>query len=500
MNEQQRLVHKAVGSLKWSAMMEIVSRTAQPVVVIVLAKLLVPEDFGIVGTAMIVISFSRMFLDAGLGKALVQTNLVAGNAANVVFWTNITLGGLIYVVIFVSAPALAGFFNSSASGPVIRVLGLQLIILSLTSVQEFLFIRNMGFRDLFWAKLAMAAMPGLFSIPLASFGFGVWALVAGTLVGSFVNMLILWSKSPWRPSFSYDLAIARQLFRFGFWIVLEGLGIWLIGWGDQLLVGRFLSVAELGVYRVGWYISTVLFGLTFNPLLPVMYSTFSRLQEDREELKRMFHKIVRIMITFILPIAVGVPLIAPELTDMVFGDKWEGLGFVLAFLTLLGGAGAVVAANPELYRSVGRPDVNTKVLVFTLAFYLPAYLIAVQYGLTTFVVVRTLLAFFALPVHVFFVVRIFGFSPVYLWRDGRKPINAGILMLLAVFCLKKTMYYVEFPSSELLKVLALVLVGAATYSVVLWYSDKEFCRSVVSLFQRAIRGTKGPLSPAEAAK
>ena len=214
---QANITHKATASLKWSAMMEIVSRTAQPLVLIVLARLLVPEDFGVVGTAMIVISLSTTFLDAGLGKALVQTNAPVEKGANVVFWTNITLGAMLYAAIFLSSPFMADFFNSPASAPVLRVLGIQVIILSLTSVQQFLFMRDLNFRQLFWAKLVMTLTPACFSIPMASLGMGVWALVTGTLVGSFLNMFILWLRSPWRPSFSFDIAIARQLFLFGFW-------------------------------------------------------------------------------------------------------------------------------------------------------------------------------------------------------------------------------------------------------------------------------------------
>lgn len=497
MSDRQHLIHKAVGSLKWSAMIEIVTRTAQPLITIILANLLVPEDFGIVGTALIVISFCRMFLDAGLGKALVQTNLPAAQAANSVFWINITIGFLVYAIIFLSAPALSAFFNSPASEPVIQILGLQVIILSFTAVQEFLFVRNMGFRDLFWAKLAMALTPGLFSIPMAGFGMGVWALVAGTLVGSVMNMLILWYKSSWRPSFAFDPVIARQLFRFGIWIVLEGFGIWLIGWGDQLLVGRYLSVRSLGVYQLGWAISYVLFGLIMSPLLRVLYSAFSRLQDQGQQLESVFHKVTQIITALVIPTAIGLLMTAPEIVRPVFGDKWQGLGFVLSSFAVLHGTGALVAANAELYRSVGRPDINTKLLVIQLVYYLPVYLVSIQFGLKTFVVARTLLAVISLPLHVFFIVRILGYSPFYLWRDGKRAAEAGLLMMGFLCCLKIAIFLLGLPSSDWIKMPLLVIPGAAVYLGALWLLDSVFCRNTIALLRKAMGGVQDSLSSVE---
>ena len=195
----QNITTKAVGSLKWSALTEIAARTAQPIIFVVLARLLAPTDFGVLATAMIVISFVQMFWDAGLSKALIQTKEVPENAAHVVFWTNLTLGIIIYTLLFAAAPYIAFFFKSPVTEPVLRVLGIQIIIASLASVQQALFVRDLDFRGLFWIKLLTVFIPALFSIPLALLGYGIWSLVTGTLAGQFFNLLLLWMRSPWRP-------------------------------------------------------------------------------------------------------------------------------------------------------------------------------------------------------------------------------------------------------------------------------------------------------------
>jgi len=237
----QATTAKATRSLKWSALTEIVSRTASPIVLVVLARLLTPDDFGVVATSMIAISLSQMFWDAGLSKALVQTQEPLDEASNVVFWTNTFLGVLVYLVLLLSAPLIATFFHSPASGPVLRVLGLQIIIGSLTSVQQALFIRDLDFRGLFWIKLLTAFFPGLFSIPMAFFGYGVWALVAGSIAGQLLNLLLLWNYSSWRPKFQYNVPCARKMLCFGLWVMAEAFGGWLIMWGDGLVVGKYLG-------------------------------------------------------------------------------------------------------------------------------------------------------------------------------------------------------------------------------------------------------------------
>ena len=125
-------------------------------------------------------------------------------------------------------------------------------------------------RRLFWARLAMALTPAFFSIPLAFFGYGVWALVVGTLVGTSMNMIVLWVKSSWRPSLSFDRLIARRLIAFGLWVTAEGLGIWFIAWGDQFLIARYLSIDDLGVYRVAYNLGLLIFAFLLNPFLPLL--------------------------------------------------------------------------------------------------------------------------------------------------------------------------------------------------------------------------------------
>ena len=462
--------------------MEMVSRAAQPIIFVVMARLLTPADYGVVATASIAITFSQMFWDAGLSKALIQTKESIKDAADVVFWTNIMLGVALYLGLLASATTIAEFFKSPASGPVLRVLAVQILIASFTSVQQAIFMRDLDFRSLFWIRLVTAFVPGIISIPMAFFGCGVWALVAGSLIGQVVNLVLLWSKSPWRPRFHYDKAVARRLFGFGVWVVLESIGGWCIMWGDNLIVGRFLGVHDLGVYRTGSLLVTTIYGLALNPVLPILFPTFSRLQDDHVALTNMFHKVNRVIISLALPMGVGLMLVGPEIGSALFGQKWQGLGVVISVMGLMQGTAWLVGLNAELYRAMGRPDVNTKLMYAQLLYYLPAFYIASQYGLMVFVWTRFLVALVATPIHIFLCVRMLSASPFYLWQQGKPFFIAAAFMALALLGAKHLLALEHWHPWEPLAMLAML--GVIIYFCLVWLLDRAFVVHTAKIIAR----------------
>jgi len=464
-----------------------VTRTVPPLVFVVLAKLLTPEDYGVVGTAMIAIAFCQMFWDAGLSKALVQTKDSPLDAAQVVFWTNLVLGGVVYVILFAGAPWIANFFHSPKSALVLRVLGLQVIIASFTSVQQALLMREMDFRNLFWIKLLTAFVPGVFSIPLAFYGQGVWALVAGTLAGQMVNLGLLWRQSTWRPRWEYSAVLARRLFGFGFWVALEGLGIWLMQWSDNIVVGRFLGVHELGVYRTGLMMVAIVFGLALNPIVPVLYPAFSRMQDDLPALSRIFHRINRTVIAFALPIGTGLLLLGPEVVAVLFGAKWQGLGMVVSVLGFSAGISWTVCLNAEVYRATGIPKMTALIMWLHLIIYLPAYWVSAHYGLQTFIYTRLGLVFVGEVIQIVFIVKLLGVSPFYLWHEGKTMILSTAAMVGVVLMAKALLWGYVAGVAGWLELALLVALGVVSYIGTLWILDRPFVLSFRGMIRKVAR-------------
>jgi PST family polysaccharide transporter len=335
-----------------------------------------------------IVAFSQAIWDAGLSKALIRLYQRSDDAANIVFWTNTVLALLIYFVIFAFAPLFSSLFHEPRAIQVIRVQGVQIIILSLTSVHVAILQRDLNFRDLFMTRIFTPLGLAIASIPLALAGLGYWALVAGTLTGSLFQSAILWAKSSWRPSFSYNLALAKEMFSFGVWITAESLLAWFYLWVDTAIVGAHLSSSDLGLYKTGDYLVNAAFGAALAPLVPVMFTAFARLQRRKENLTAMLMNSTIIISVISIPLGVGLFMTRSSIESFLFPNSWLGLSAVIGLLALLHGCTWINSPQIQAFRAVGKPDVNTKIMLFGLLYSVPLYLISIRYGLLTFIWVR----------------------------------------------------------------------------------------------------------------
>ena len=382
------LTHKAVHAFKWSFLAEIFSRGIGPLVFLILARILLPSDFGVVASATVIISFSQVLADAGLAKALIQRQDKIREAANVVFWINLFLGMILGILLQVGAPFIAAFFNDPRIVNVVRVLAIQVLLAEFSSVHLAIMRREFRFKELFWVRLLTATVPALASIPLALNGLGYWALVSGTIVGQIAQSVVLWLRSQFRPFFKINSSIALELVIFGKWALLSAVLGWLYLWLDAIIVGHYLGSHDMGLYRTGNTFVTMVFGVVFSPLLPVLYSFFSRKQHDLFQLRETFMSVVRSIVLISLPLGIWIFVFRDSLGAVLFGQKWEGVGMVIGFMGLTHGFAWIVGANGEIYRALGKPQVETLAMVGSLAVYVVGYLFSIRYGLDWFLVAR----------------------------------------------------------------------------------------------------------------
>jgi len=293
-------------------------------------------------------------------------------------------------------------FHDPRVAPVLQVMALQVLLSASVSIHIALLQKDLNFRHLFWVRLATVAIPGLASIPLALYGMGYWALVAGALAGQAFQVALLWKTSPWCPRFTFDRWIARKLVRFGGWVAVSALLAWFYLWADSLIVGIYLGPHELGLYRTGNTFVMMIYGLIFSPLMPVLYSHLSAVSHDRARIRGIMIQVVRILSFLSLPVAAIMAANPDWIGDLVFGSKWQGIGLVIAAMALMHGVSWVVGANGEAYRALGFPSIETKIMAITLVFYIVGYLVSIQQGFEAFIWTRFGLAVVAASIHCMF--------------------------------------------------------------------------------------------------
>ena len=365
-SDSSQLKQQAAKSLKWALIGDLLPKIMQPVVTIVLARILVPEDFGIIGIATLVIGLVRMIESMGLNQALIQTDEDIEEAADVVFWSNLSLSIILFIVLYYSAPLISRFFDEPRSTAVIQVMGIQLLISAFDDVQEALLQRDFQFRELVGRRLVPVSISAVISIAMALAGYGYWSLVVGTLIGTALGVVFLWRVSQWRPRFRYDLSVARLLIGFGGLVTLESLQGWALNYGDNLAAGYFLGVEALGFYTMAFTIAVVMLGFLILPVSRVAYSAFSRLKDQTEELGRAFVDMTQYLAVIVIPASLGVFLCAELIVEIILDDSWIAAIPAIQILAIMPGLSWIIALYPSLYRAIGRPDVMPKYHIATL--------------------------------------------------------------------------------------------------------------------------------------
>lgn len=421
-------------ALKWSFLSELAAKAIQPVVFIVLARLLTPEDFGVMTAAMMVIAFSQIFWEAGMGKALIQRQTHISEAANAAFMINIGLGVLIAGLLYLFAQPIAQtFFQDGRVTAVLQVMTLQVLLGALGSVQTALLQKEMGFKKLFWARFATVGLPGLASIPLAMSSWGYWALVAGTLAGQLAQVLMLWWMSPWRPGLTRDSVVTQEIAKFGAWVGATGLLTWFYAWADSMVVGHYLGSHDLGLFNTGGKLPAIVYAMIFGPILPVLYSQLTRMSGDKNKMGEVAELAVSVLTIIALPIALFLFVFANHIENLVFGKQWVGLDIVLGLMAVMHGFSWIVGMNGEFYRALGKPSYETIVTGGTLGVYLVVYIMVIPYGLEKFVWARMFLALGALFLHL---ALLKAMLHVDLFEIGRRIFIVAAISLVAIVSTK----------------------------------------------------------------
>ena len=462
---------RAIKSVKWTALAEIASRSIQPIVVLILARILAPADFGVVGVAMIAIGLAQIFQDFGLGKTLIQRENRIEASANVIFWMNIGLGLVLYLLLFISSPLISKFFHEPKTIDVLRVLCLQIVIASFFTAHSALLQRSLQFKQIFFTRLGASLAPGVVSIPMALGGMGVWALVWGALTCSIVQLILFWKLNPWRPRWNFNITLAKELVGFSSWVVLEAFLGCLIIWGDSIVLGHFLGVKKLGTYRVGVTFLMLSFGTFFRPIMPIVYSSFSRLQSNLSELKSSFLKLTQLIAVVSLPIGFGLAVLAKPIASVVFSQKWQGVEIVISILAIPEALSWLVGHNPEVYRAIGRPDVNSKLYAVTAIYFLPVYILAAPHGLFVFCLAKFGAVIISIFLHFFVINRVLRLPFTYLWNSIKIPLIGAVFMGLIVFGITNVVNVYNW-----FGLILSITIGGVFYLLTFWIIKKDFVR------------------------
>jgi O-antigen/teichoic acid export membrane protein len=483
--DTRNVANAAVKATKWVFLSSLLLNSCQAIFAIILARLLVPSDFGLVAYATMFLGFVNLIQDMGMRQALIQRKDDIEASANIVFTINMVLGSLWYLVAFVVAPYLADFFNNSQITPILRVMAISFLIVPWGSVQNTLLTKQLRFNKLFFIGLVPTLIPGLFSIGLAILGHGVWSLVVGSLMGSVFNVLVIWIMVPWRPKWRFDLSLAGKILKFGGMVSIENFLSWSVNTIDDVLVGKWLGGASLGLYSLGFKIGIAPAKYISSSLIRVAFPAFSRIQENKNDLREAFLKTVKYIAVVSFPLGVGIAVTASLFVPLFFGEKWVKAVPVIQCISIYGIFMSIGSMLPQIYKALGRPDIYLKYVSVRCLVAIPVYFYVVPMGLTALSVAHLVLTMVFFPINLSIGMRILKIPFRKLMNVLRVPITGSIGIALICLLLQQFVFdAVPIPSAASL--VLTVVAGATIYISSVFFTSRNTIWEINALIKRAI--------------
>ena len=350
------------------------------IVSLVLARILTPEQFGSIALIIVFTSILQVFVDSGLGNALIQKKEVDNIDYSSVFFFNIVFCFILYLLIFFLCPLIAKFYNDLSLIPVIRVLSLVIVISGLKNVQQAYVARNLIFKKFFFSTLTGTVVAAIFGILLALNGAGIWALVIQQLLNMLIDTIILWCTVGWKPEFKFSISRLKVLFSFGWKLLLVSLIDTLHNDVRQLIIGKMYSSSDLAFYNKARQFPSLVGSNVNTSIESVLFPVLSTAQDDKEKLKEMTRKSMSFSSFVMWPLLLGIAAVSKNLIPLLLTEKWNPCIPFLYIACFDYGILPFTTTNLNAIKALGRSDISLKLEIIKKAISLLIIFLSMKFG------------------------------------------------------------------------------------------------------------------------
>lgn len=391
------LKERTVSGLIWSFVDNFSMAAIAFVVGIILARLLSPEEYGLIGMTVIFTSIAASVINSGFSQALIQKKHCTETDYSTVFYFNFLVGILLFSFLCFSAPFIALFFDQPKLNAVVKVLAVVLVIDSLTIIQRTILTKRINFKLQTKISAIASVVSGGVAIFMAYKGLGVWSLVVQQISQRGINALLLWYWNRWTPLFVFSVQAFKELFSFGSKLLVSGLIDTVYRNVYYLIIGKYFSAMELGYYTKAESFKNLPSQNLSGVVGRVSYPVLASIQDDLPRLKTYYQKLIRstMFITFIL--MMGLAAIAEPMVISLIGEKWRLSIIYLQMLCFVGMFYPLHALNLNMLNVLGRSDLFLKLEIIKKILAIPTIIIGVIWGIKTMIagmMVHTLLAYY----------------------------------------------------------------------------------------------------------
>jgi O-antigen/teichoic acid export membrane protein len=458
--------------LYWNTLLKIPGQVVSFGISIVVARILVPNDYGIMGVAMMLIGYTNLFTDFGFGEAIIQRKIREKRTLNSIFTVNFAVSLLLAALFYLSSGYIAGFFKSPACENVIKVLSAVFVVTSFSAVPSAMLRRDMNFRTLSLINLSSSLLMSLITLLLALKSLGYWALVFGQLIPSLLMTAVLCYKVKWVPGITYDHSAMKGVFNFGVWNFAKTQVGFVAQHTDRFVIGRWLGTASLGFYDKALGIVTMPYdALTMN-INGVMFSAFSKNSHDKQQLQQHFKKSLTLLSFINYPIYFGLIVIAPYFVRSLLGEKWAPMIIPMQIILAGGLFKTFSGMTASLNVGVGKYKEHTRRFFVAWVVFMGCCFSLLRLG-----IVGIALSYL-----------IFNAAQIVLWmnlslktidllqKDVWNSILPGALASLFMFFITITVSRTLLPQHSFVNMVFLVIIGLFSYCIFVFSDKSELTR------------------------
>ncbi|MBQ9232257.1 MAG: lipopolysaccharide biosynthesis protein [Prevotella sp.] len=427
----ESLTHKTIRGTIWSSAERFTAQGINLLVLVVIARLLSPKEFGLIGMLAIFLAISQSLIDSGFSQALIRKQDRTNIDKNTVFYFNIVVSIVLYLLLYLISPWVASFYDEPQLNEVMKVACLVIIIDSFAVVQRANYTIAIDFKTQTKATFISAVVSGSVGILFAYYGYGVWALVYQQLSNSLMNVIVLWSFSSWYPKFIYSWKSFHELFGFGSKLMLSGILDTLYRYIYQLVIGKAFSAENLGYYTNAHKFSDFPSSNLTSILQRVIYPILCNIQDEDERLARAYRKFLRLSAFVIFPLMFGIAAVANPFVDIVLGEQWHFTAVLMVPVCFQMLWYPIHSINLNLLQVKGRSDLFLRLEIIKKIIGVTVLFSSLPFGLLVMCYTSVLSSILCLGINTYYTGKLIG---VGFFRQ-MKDISGTIILSIISFIL-----------------------------------------------------------------
>lgn len=375
------LKREVISGTKWIAITNVFKQVLLIISLIVFARLLTPEDFGVFAILMIFIGFLNIFTDMGTSAAIIHIEKLSDTLLSSIFYFNILIGITLFLLLTFLAFPIAYIFETPALQELIPIISVNFIIMSFGVVQKALYEKELDFKKVTLIESFAILVSTIVGISFALYGYGVYSLVFQTVINSFLSVILMWMNSTWRPKLYFSLQEIKSIWKYTSNLSYFNIVNYFARNSDNLLIGKFLGSAALGVYSLAYKIMLYPLQNISHILIRILFPSFSLIKNNNKKLKKAYLRVIFFIALISFPIMTGLMATADIIVDVIFGNRWQNLAIILIILAPIGIIQSIVTTIGSLYMAKGNTKQMFQIGIVNAAVTVISFIIGLPFGI-----------------------------------------------------------------------------------------------------------------------